>query len=81
MSLGLQIAIVKTADDGRVVQYSYNTRGNDPGLVQINRATGDVALLRPSPDDAEGLLFSRVAYKLRKHWDVGNLPERTFWAS
>jgi hypothetical protein len=81
MSLGLQIAIQKVAEDAWSTQYSYNTLGNGHGLVRINRSTGEVGLVRPSPDDGQGLLFSRVAYKLKKHWDAGELPDYTDWAS
>ncbi len=81
MSLGLQIAIRRVAGDGANVTYSYGTRGNTDGLVQIRRDTGEVVLTRASSDDEDGSLFSRVAHKLRKHWQAGDLPERTLWAS
>jgi hypothetical protein len=81
MSLGLQIAIWKVSDNASFVEYSYETRGSGEGLVRVNRSTGEVVLVRPSAGDGEGLLFSRVAYKLKKHWDAGELPESTHWAS
>jgi hypothetical protein len=81
MSLGLQIAIRKVADNGDVVEYSYSTRDNGEGRVELRRETGDVVLVRPSPDDADGFLFQRVAAKLRKHWRAGEVPDSTWWAS
>lgn len=81
MSLGLQISIRKVADDGNIAEYSYGTRGNDEGRVRLRRETGDVVLVRPSSDDANGLLFQRVAAKLRKHWRAGEVPDSTWWAS
>jgi hypothetical protein len=81
MSLGLQISIRKLSDDGVLAEYSYGTRGNDEGMVRLRRATGEVELIRASSDDGQGLLFSRVAAKLKKHWHDGEVPAKTRWAS
>ncbi len=81
MSLGLQIMVRRVSLDASSAEYTYNTRGNAHGLVRVDRTTGEVILVRAAPDDGEGLLFSRVAFKLKKHWHEGDLPERTHWAS
>jgi hypothetical protein len=81
MSLGLQISIEKVADEGEHLVYRYFTMGQAEGRVKLAKATGNVTLIEASPDDRDELIFSRVAFKLQKHWRSGEMPDQTWWTS
>ncbi|XXT18987.1 hypothetical protein WME94_53065 [Sorangium sp. So ce429] len=91
MSVGLEIAIEKRVENDVKVEYTFlvregrggfavpNATGR-PGRASISKATGDVALEEPCPDDTGSLLFSRVVGVLKRHWKAGVYPTATWWA-
>jgi hypothetical protein len=93
MSIGLEIAIAKTREDGGEVEYAFRVhegRGGlavskatgQPGRVKISRTTGEVTLLEGCPDEiAGGLLFARVSSILKRHWKNGEYPNTTSWVA
>ena len=82
MSIGIEILIKLVAESDESADYSYYTRGNQSGLVQLNKKLGTVELKSPSSDEtADKTMFNRVAFKLRKHWKAGEIPKSTWWAA
>jgi hypothetical protein len=91
MSVGLEVAIEKNREDEAEVEYTFfvregrgglavpNATGR-PGRVRLSKATGDVALKDPCPDDSGEVLFSRVVAVLTRHWKAGDYPSVTWWA-
>jgi hypothetical protein len=51
-----------------------------PGVVVLDRATGDVQVTNPSPDDRDGVIALRAVAKLRQHWRRGAYPAEAWWA-
>ena len=91
MSVGLEVAIEKSHEDEAEVEYVFFVREGRGGLVVPNatgrrgrvglsKATGDIALREPCPDDSGEVLFSRVMAVLTRHWKAGNYPSVTWWA-
>lgn len=78
--MAFYISITKTFEDPTVVRYRFEGDGRI-GSLTIAKATGEVALDAPVPGDENGHYFSRAAAKLRKHWNHGEFPEHTAWAS
>lgn len=92
MSIGLEIAIVKVSENESTAVYDFSVGPDRGGLaverpcgragrVEIRKADGQVMVQLPCPDDSHGMLSGRVAYKLRKHWQEGDFPDRTSWAA
>lgn len=91
MSIGLEIAIEKCNESDREVEYRFLVREGRgglavpkptarAGLVAIEKVTGQLELRMPCPDDAGGILYSRVVAVLTRHWKKGEYPETTWWA-
>jgi len=54
--------------------------GQNRGVLRVAKATGDVTLVQPMPEDDGDQRFTRAAAKIRKHWEAGELPEKTMFA-
>ena len=72
---------VKYADAGDGAVYRFGDGDVLLGEFSVSRATGEVSLLRPLPNDPGGAVFERVAYKVIRAWRDGALPEMVVWAS
>lgn len=51
------------------------------GILEIDLDSEKVYEIKQAPNDSEKLLFNRVAMKISKHWEDGNFPDKTCWAS
>jgi len=51
------------------------------GVLEIAKATGEVTLIRAMPEDDGDKRFARAAAKIHKHWEAGEYPEKTLFAS
>jgi hypothetical protein len=91
MSIGLQIAIRQTDNNDDSAVYEFFVRPGRgglalgettgrPGTVRLTKATGEVVLVEPCPDDRDDILLSRVVGKLKRHWKKEEYPETTWWA-
>jgi len=54
--------------------------GQNRGILRILKATGEVSLLQPMPEDEGDKRYLRASAKLRQHWTVGEYPDRTMFA-
>lgn len=50
------------------------------GKIRINKITGDVDVVQLAEGD-NGIYMQRAGLALIKHWEKGEFPERTCWAS
>ena len=55
--------------------------GTNRGLMRLYKESGQIELLQPMPEDVDDRRFSRAAAKLREHWEAGEIPEATQFAS
>lgn len=82
MSLGIEILIDLLNESEESAEYSYYTKGNQSGLVKLDKRSGNVELRVASSDEtSDHLMFGRVSFKLRKHWKGGEIPKSTWWAA
>jgi len=79
--MALYIMIRKMSDSPTSAAYMFGNDESRLGQLKIDKATGDVVLVEPAPDDKAGALYHRAMYKIKKHWAAGELPEVTCWAS
>ena len=79
--MAIYVAIRKLAETEHAVEYGFGRTEEALGRLAIDRSSGDVTLLSPAPDDAEGVLYQRAARKVWKHWREGEYPSATCWAS
>ncbi len=82
MSLGIYVHIEKHLETDEFVDYCYGQDASGFGMLRISKRNGEVQLLRPAVcDNKDHMNFHRAARKLRKHWEAGDMPEKTWWAS
>jgi len=56
------------------------TAGQNRGVLQIAKATGEVTLVQAMPEDEGNLRFACAAARIRKHWKAKEYPDKTLFA-
>ncbi len=79
--MAIYIEIEKLKERENTVQYKFSLLNECSGILSINKDSGDVTLIEPLPNKHGENHFARAAYKVKKHWKEGNLPDKTCWAS
>jgi hypothetical protein len=79
--MALYIMIRKVSESPTSAEYTFGSDERHLGQLKLDKATGNVVLVAPAPDDKAGALYHRAMYKIKKHWTAGDLPEVTCWAS
>ena len=51
------------------------------GWLRLNKSDGEVIVTRPMPDDERNFVTFRAVAKLKKHWGIGEFPEKTCYAA
>ncbi|WP_145431111.1 hypothetical protein [Lacipirellula limnantheis] len=54
--------------------------GQAEGLMRLIKATGEVLLDQPMPDDTNERRFNSAARKIKQHWANREYPEKTMFA-
>jgi hypothetical protein len=54
--------------------------GETRGLLRLDKQTGAMELLYPMPEDKDERRFRSACAVLRRHWQDGELPEKTMFA-
>jgi len=70
--------IAKTAD---ICTYEFFDQETSKGTLQIRKDTGDVSEIMAAPGDTAGRIFERAAIEVLRHWNIGEYPVETCWAS
>jgi hypothetical protein len=50
------------------------------GKIKINRKSGDIDIIELAEGDNQ-MYVQRAAWALKKHWKLGEFPDKTCWAS
>jgi hypothetical protein len=79
--MAVYISIRKLRENLSIAEYSYGTSDELTGRMQIDKTNGQCQLIEAAPNDQDSQLFDRTAYKLRKHWEKEEFPDKTCWAS
>lgn len=77
----MYIAIRRLNADESSAEYAFGENEERMGRLQLDRGNGESRLLETCPDDGSGGMFQRAGRKLFLHWQQGELPESTCWAS
>lgn len=90
------INIKKLSEDDSTVEYDFSTTvevphpkyrygtesvGRNHGTILLDKRTGQTVLAEPMPEDENQACFIRAARKIRKHWEAGEYPDETRYAS
>jgi hypothetical protein len=78
--MAVLIDIEKRSESGATVEYQYSV-GSRHGVFVLDTSTGEIELLDSMLGDDQGRLFARAAYKIRKCWEAGEVPNKATWAS
>ena len=54
--------------------------GQTRGTLRIIKATGEISLVQPMPEDDGDKRYQRAATKVRQHWTTGQYPDKTMFA-
>ena len=79
--MAVYIPIRKVHDDGVSVGYSYSLDGKRPGVLRIQKGTGQITLSSQAEGDDSLHHFYRASHKIKTAWSVGEFPDETCWAS
>jgi hypothetical protein len=79
------ILIQKIRETEEFAQYQFQDQLQESettfGILQLNKETGEVLLLKPLDADIKGSYFQRAARKIYTHWRNGEIPSLTCWVS
>lgn len=79
--MAFYIEIKKISEDNFYASYEYSSTENKVGKITIDKKTGDVYFDQLAEDDVTAAKANRAATKLMKHWQKGEYPDKTYWAS
>ena len=81
--MGMLIYINKISEqkNDEEVIYSFSTPEGDFGKVSISKKTGECFVIEEPEWDKKHGLAARVGVKLEQHWQKGEFPDMTCWAS
>ncbi|MEZ2584645.1 hypothetical protein AB2B46_09945 [Kluyvera intermedia] len=84
--MAYHIEILKIEESDAFVKYKFgatssNYNLSDYGVFEINKADGEIHLLKPATGDVKNNFYMRAAFKILSCWRGGYLPEKDEWAS
>ena len=78
--MGIYISIQKISEDNNSAEYRFEGDAGAHGKLAIDKKTGNLTLLQAVPEGHE-YLIPRAIRKLQQHWEKGEFPDKTCWAS
>lgn len=79
--MGLLIDIKKDSENSEEAVYSFFVDYEYTGKVSIDKKTGECFVLEEPTWDKNHKLAAKVGIRLEQHWEKGEFPEITCWAS
>lgn len=79
--MAIYIPIRKVEETSSGVNYSFGDGLGAEGLLRLDKASGEIELLRALPGSRSDEYFARASFKLRKHWAKGEVPDVTSWSA
>ena len=79
--MAFYIDLDKIEHTNEYVRYKYYNTADNVGILELNFSTLKFKEIQPTPYDINGYMFERAAMKITKHWNKGELPDKTCWAS
>lgn len=79
--MAVLIDITKSYEDDRSARYLFEKTGVGNGVLEIDKNTGDVILVESACFASDDPSFLASAWKVKKLWKAGHLPERAVYAA
>ena len=79
MAVYVPISREQETDGGFV--YRYEASDGSIGWLEISKLDGSARMVALASGDADGRAYALAARKLWKHFEVGEFPQATCWAS
>jgi len=80
--MAVYLRIVKIGETASHAEYNFmDSAEKQIGRFQIDKESGEISLTENMPGDIDGHMFARAAYKVKKAFQSGELPDSTCWAS
>ena len=78
--MAIYILIEKVSEDSNYAEYTFGLNENALGKMRIEKQTGKIFITEEFPDD-NGFVSQRAGRKIFLHWENGEFPDKTCWAS
>ena len=79
--MAVYVGIRKVASGDQFVEYEFGPNEEQVGLLRISKATGETDVLQAVPGDDQGTYSIMATRKVVQHYQKGEFPEKTCWAS
>ena len=79
--MAFYIILPKEHENNINVTYRFGTNEKELGLLKLDKKTGEIVEIQPTPINNSSALFFRAATKARSYWKSKTFPEQTCWAS
>ncbi len=79
--MAFSIHLNRLTQNDKYALYEYGSTGKNFGKIRIDKANGDIYLLKLAEDDDSEAQAKRAGFALIKHWKKNEFPESAYWAS
>ncbi len=79
--MAFYVLIHKQTEDQQRVVYAFGPDEYAVGQLELAKGSGEVRELQPAPVPQPQHYFIRASVKVRQHWQQGDFPNITCWAS
>jgi hypothetical protein len=79
--MGTYVLIRKVSETDLDAVYEFGPNELEVGRFRINKGNGEVELLQPVPKERAEFYFQRAMVKILQHFKLGEMPDRTCFAS
>ena len=81
--MAIYVGIRKISEDEIEVIYAFGTETDErlTGRLRLDKTNGEIEELQPCQQDSQQRFFRRAARKLSLHYQRGEYPDSTCWAS
>ena len=79
--MGIYILIKKSFENEDFAEYEFGRNEQQTGKLKVIKNSGQIILMYNVPEDEPDFVFRRAARKIQQHWEKGEFPDNTCWAS
>lgn len=79
--MALYVLIQKKAEDASFTDYEFGPSEDRLGVLRLSKESGEISVITEVPGDSKQLYSLPAQRKILQHWQDGECPDRTCWAS
>ena len=82
--MAIYLKISKVYEDQTCVRYEFDSGIEncfDTGVIELNKKSGNCSIISEMPGDIDNELAGYAYRAILKHWQKGEFPDKTCWAS